>query len=100
MIEFTLSGVNWLVCLKSWKQINKCTEGICLYEILCDKMEMPKKWKRTFILDLKINVINDPTSSEKKCLNKEHINIHRLIQRFYVDISITAILMLLNVKYE
>ena len=95
MIEFTLSGVNWLVCLTSWKQINKCTEGICLYAILCDKMEMPKKWKMTFILDL-----NDPTSSEKKCLNKNHINIHRLIQRFYVDILITAILVLLNVKYE
>ena len=52
MIEFTLSGVNMLVCLTSWKQINKCTEGICLYEILCDKMEKQKKREKEFYFGL------------------------------------------------
>ena len=70
MFECNLSGVNWLVCLTSWKQINKCTEEICLYhyEILCDKMETPTKGKMTFTLDLKIN--------------KQHINIHSLYTDF------------------
>ena len=82
MIEITLSGLNWLVCLMSYKQINKCTEGMCLFEILCDKMETPTKRNMTLTLDFKINVINP----NKKCLNKHHINIHSFIQNFYVEI--------------
>ena len=66
-----------------------------MYEILCDKMEIPKKRKRTFTFDFKINVINNPTSS-KKGLNKQHINITSLIQRFYVEILNTAIFSALN----
>ena len=54
-----------LACLPNvLKQINRCTEGICLHEILCDKMETPKKRKRIFTLEFNINVINAPTVSE------------------------------------
>ena len=52
----------------------------------------PKEQERTFTLDCKINVIKCSDFFRiKKCLNKQHINIHSLIQRFDVDILDTAI---------
>ena len=92
MIELTLSSVNWHVCLTSSKQINKCREGICLYEILCDKIWSPKRKGKDFYFGLqdKCNKMLRLLPN-KKYLNKQHINIHSLLQRFDVEILNTAI---------
>ena len=66
------------------KSINVQRGGISLYEILCDKMETPKKRKTTFTLNFKIN--------------EQHINIHSVIQRFYVEILNTVILSAFKCK--
>ena len=76
MFEFTLWGINWLVCLMSWKQIN--TEGIWLYEILCDQMgctTLRRLSLRRQVISSTGNFVDDDASSNSFSSNRHFVDI-------------------------